>query len=158
MIITLYNIFVRPHLEYAVQFWSPQLAKDQALLEGVQRRATKKIPSLRNKSYEQRLAACDLFSLEKRRRRGDMIQVFKILNKIDNVQEENYFQRNDDPRTRNNGFKLKGKRFQTNVAKHYFTNRVVEDWNRLPKPVVESKNVEMFKNRLDKYYKENNIR
>jgi hypothetical protein len=158
VIIMLYNSFVRPHLEYAVQFWSPQLAKDIALLERVQRRATKLISSIRNKSYEQRLAACDLFSLEKRRHRGDMIQVFKILNKIDNVQEENYFQRNNDLRTRNNGFKLKGKRFQTNVGKHFFTCRVIDDWNRLPQTVVESKNVEMFKNRLDKFYKENNIR
>ncbi len=50
-VLPLYNSLVRPHLEYAVQFWSPHHVKDIAKLEGVQRRATKSIPSLRNKAY-----------------------------------------------------------------------------------------------------------
>ncbi len=52
----MYISLVRPHLEYAVQFWSPHHAKGIAKLEAAQRRATKMIPSLRNKSYEERLA------------------------------------------------------------------------------------------------------
>ena len=153
----LYNALVRPLLEYAVQFWSPNLAKNKDCLERVQRRATKLIPSLRNKSYEERLKECDLFSLDKRRHRGDMIQVFKILTNIDKVQEEMYFQRNDDIRTRNNGFKLRGALFKTNIAKNFFTNRVIEDWNKLPAGVVGSPSLQTFKTRLDKYYKTNNI-
>ncbi len=52
----MYISLVRPHLEYAVQFWSPHHAKDIAKLEAVQCRATKMILSLCNKSYEERLA------------------------------------------------------------------------------------------------------
>ncbi len=63
-ILSLYNSLVRPHLQYAVQFWSLHLAKDLAKLQAVQRRATKMIPSLRDKSYEERLARLILFSLE----------------------------------------------------------------------------------------------
>ncbi len=53
--LSLYKSLVRPHLDYVVQFWSPHLTKDIAKLESDQHRATKMIPSLRNKSYEERL-------------------------------------------------------------------------------------------------------
>ena len=71
-------IHVRPHLEYAVQAWSPHLKKDIALLERVQGRATKLIPCIRHLSYADRLKETKLYSLEQRRLREDLIETFKF--------------------------------------------------------------------------------
>ena len=76
-ILTLYNALVRPHLEYAVQFWSPSLRRDIDRLESIQARATKLISEIRNVSYERRLDKLNLFSLEVRRLRGQLIETFK---------------------------------------------------------------------------------
>ena len=153
IILPLYKSLVRPHLEYAVQFWSPYLNKDIELLERVQRRATKMIPSMRNMTYENRLQMLRLPTLESRRLRGEMIEVFKILKGFDNVDSRQFFKLSDIGITRNNGLKLQVKRFRTNIAKNFFTYKVINHWNRLPQEVVDAQSINTFKNRLDRYMK-----
>ena len=158
VILPLYTSLVRPHLEYAVQFWSPHHAKDIAKLEAVQRRATKMITSLRNKSYEERLAQLNLFSLEKRRLRGKLIECFKILKGFTNVDASKMFSIDNTSRTRTNGLKLRCKQVQLDCTKFFFTNDVVREWNKLPPSVVQCNTINSFKNKLDHHLLSQGIR
>ena len=148
VVLPLYNSLVRPHLEYAVQAWAPTSQADIRRLERVQERATKLIPSIRHKNYFRRMADLNLFSLCYRRLRGQLIQVFKMLNGLINVDYTKMFtlHRNN---TRGNGIKLVGKRCQTALCRNFFSNKIVSEWNNLPHEVLTSTSLGMFKKRLD---------
>jgi hypothetical protein len=149
IVLALYNALVRPLLEYAVQFWSPTLVKDIERLERVQKRATKLIPSIRNKGYERRLNDLKLFTLEKRRLRGQLIETFKILKGLSNIDYGSLFTLNEN-NTRNHGWKISLKRFNTRPCGDFMTYRICNVWNRLPDNVVNSGSVDTFKRRLDR--------
>ena len=155
IILPLYKSIVRPHLEYAVQAWTPYYQKDLDLLVRIQHRATKLIPNLRHKPYEERLESLGLTTLKTRRLRGQLIQAFKIIKQFDKVDPKYFFKFDENSRTRGNELKLKYKTgiYVTDIGKNFFTNSIVKDWNSLPNNVIDSTSINMFKNRIDKHFK-----
>ncbi len=121
-------------------FGLPPLQKT-AKFEGVQRRVTKMIPSLRNKPYEEGLSHLKLFFLEKSRLRGKLIDCFNIHNCFSNVYPTNLFEMYDSTLTRNNGAKVKCRQVHSDCTKLFFTNAVLRDWNRLPPSVAQCNSI-----------------
>ena len=148
----LYPVLVRPLLEYCVQVWSPYKRKYINLLEGVQRRATKLVPELRELQYEERLKKLGLTTLEERRVRGDMIETYKILTGKEDINPSKFFTmatvRGDPELTHN--MEIYKKSFRLNKRKYSFSQRVIDKWNTLDKATVESQKTSGFKRKYDK--------
>ena len=100
-------------------------------------------------SYEERLRELGMFSLTKRRLRGDMVAMFKYLKGFHVKEGTGLFSTAPDTRTRSNGFKLQEKRFHLNLRKNFLTVRAGWQWDMLPWSVVESPSLEVFKQRLE---------
>ena len=135
----LFRGIVRPHLEYATSVWNPTSVKLQNFIENVQRRASKRVHELKNLSYEERLKKLDLPTAY-RRLRGDMIEVFKMLTNnsgYDQSVTTNLLTREGHNRTRGHALKWKMNKSRTSLRKHFFTQRVVKEWNN---KVIESVN------------------
>jgi len=128
----IYKTYIRPHMEYCVQAWSPHLAKDIQTLDKIQRASTKLVSSLKKLSYETRLDKLGLLTIEKRRIKGDLIETYKMINGMENVKMNQFFEFS------NTGYNLRGhdkklviNRSRLNTRKFFFSNRVAHHWNNL---------------------------
>jgi hypothetical protein len=155
--IMLYKALVRSHLEYGQNIWSPYKQKHVDMLEKVQKRATKIIPGFCDLSYSQRLAKLRLPTLVYRRLRGDMIETYKIIHELYDKECCPKLLLEINNKTRGHRLKLHARYAYKNVRHNFFTVRVVETWNSLPSTVVEAPSVNTFKDRLDKYWSNQEI-
>ena len=153
----LYKVYVRPHLEYCIQAWSPYTKVDKDKLEKVQRRAVNMVAGLKGKTYEQKLKEVGLTTLEERRERGDMIQTFRIIHGIDQVERETWFtmgnerDREGAAMTRNSKdiTRIEEGSSKNELRRNYFSQRVPSKWNSLPQTTRQQQSVLGFKAAYD---------
>ena len=153
----LYKSLVRPILEYCSVIWSPLFKQEALEIEKVQRRATKLIPSLKELNYPERLKSLNITTLAYRRQRTDILQVFRIVKKIDRIPFESFFSYNTQS-TRGHSYKLEKPRASTKLRQNFFSHRTIDLWNNLPEKAVKCDTINSFKNAIEKAWKDSPIK
>ena len=163
----LYCTYVRPHLEYCSAAWGPFSLEDIRALEAVQNRATKLVPCLRPMPAEERCKELRILSLVDRRRRGDLIQFYKIYNGINQVNWSKtpslapaLAQPGPASGLRGTAHRLEAPKINNCSAREQFlSNRVAADWSILPADLIihdhnasPTANINNFKNKLDRFF------
>ena len=151
----LYVAFVRPHLEYAQSTWSPYLRKHINAIEKVQMRATKYVDGFSQLPYSERLQRLDLPTLAHRRKRGDMIEVFKHSASYDKTALSATMKFSTRPSRKHDRqiIRMEATDGVRGKQRNSFYYRTPATWNDLPRDVVESDSVTLFKQRLDAHWK-----
>ena len=156
MLIHLYKAHVRPHVEYASSVWSPFKLRDIKLIEGVQRRATILSRDLRNEPYNIRLTTLGLPTLQFRRERADMLQVFKILNGYEDIDSSRLFTLSSTG-LRGHSLKLFKERSRLLLRKQTFTQRVRRLLEQPPRECSERTEHQHFKEQIQYSYPRSSI-
>ena len=120
---------------------------------------TKLMPSMEEMLYENRLKELNLYSLEERRVRGDMILMYRLVQGEMDLDYRKFFTdvnecgrwslRREHPLTLKS--KIEESPYMPDVRRHFFTHRVLQPWNNLPEQVVSSENVDAFKRNYDQW-------
>jgi len=115
-------------------------------------RATKLVLTIKHLTYTEKLLQLKLPTLKYRRLRNDMIKVFKILTGKYDINVTLSFETHQDCRTRGHYLKLVSHRCHYDVRKYFFCTRIINTWNSLPESVISASTTDSFKNKLDKFW------
>lgn len=141
--------YIRPSLEFNSNIWNPTKKYLIDKLENIQRRFTKRVPSLSHLSYLERLSALDLEPLELRRLKFDLIQYYKILHNLTCIEPSAYFHLHYPPSSSRNPapFLRKSSNFNQCLQSTFFF-RQLDCWNSLPLSVKQLPSLPSFKRRI----------
>ena len=160
----LYKTFVRPKLEFAVSSWNPWQEGDIKALEKVQERFIRQLSDAKGSTYEEKAKDAGITTL--RRRRGDAIETFKVLNGFSKVEKDEWFEEVGEaarPTRANTTITSEGQikkekvlkvgSAKLEVRKNFFNIRAASSWNELPERVKMQTLVNAFKNAYDAWDK-----
>lgn len=150
ILLPLYKTLVRPLVEYCTPAWSPHYSKDKILLEKIQHRFTRLIPRLKCSDYHTRLDRLNLWTLEQRRNRADLIELFRIYRGLSGIGIDTMFEPVTEGKTRGHSLKLRKHCCHLDLRKFFFSERVINRWNALDEEAVSATSVNSFKNQLQR--------
>ena len=112
------------------------------------------ILSIKEFPYGVRLKKLGLWSLADRRIRADLIEVFKIIHGLSTVNFITFFEYSKNEKRRGHPLKLYKNRVRTDLCQHFFSERVINTWNKLDSDIVCSSSLNIFKNHLERLHKD----
>ncbi len=136
-------------MEYGQQAPSIYLRQDIALMERIQRLATRMVKGMRELPYEDRLRRLNIFSLKRRRLRGDLILAYNIFHGYLDLPRAGFFEAPSERDLRGHDFKLRHRSFRLLWRKAVFSVRLPISWNKLPMENVNSPTLDTFKRLQD---------
>ena len=152
------NLFEPLQKSLFVLVWSrlhrcgPQCIKRQNCHRKCSKTSNKTGKECGSSAIQRQTSHPSLPSLEYRRERADVIQVYKILHNIDKVNKSKLFTLSDYTSTRGNSLKLFKRRSRLQIRANSFSNRVVDVWNSLSDSVVQAPSLNCFKSRLNSWW------
>jgi hypothetical protein len=152
LLLQLYKSLVRPHVEFCTSAWSPHYLKDKHLIERVQHRFSRAFADLRHLPYEDRLRHLNLWTLEERRNRSDLITVYKMIKGLSAIPWSAFFTRTDTISTRGHSWRFAKQHCNKDLRLHFFSSRVINRWNHLPQEAVDAPSLNSFKRQLNSIY------
>ncbi len=148
----LYMTYVMPHMNYGVTVWNPQFQKDADTLERVQRRFTRMIDGMKGLEYHERCCLLGIPTLSDHRKKLDLIQTYRIIHGIDDF-DTKLFTKTKDVSCRNTRQSAKenisGEKSRLEIRRKFFSQRVVNEWNKLPLDIQNARSLATFKSKLN---------
>lgn len=155
--VRLYKSFVRPLLEYSSITLCPYTQTSINNVERVQKRLCRMIPTIKSLSYRDQLNSLGLLSLKARRLRYQLITIYKLYNRLLNMNFTDFFELLPTSNTRGHNLRIRAKFSSHNYRLHFFTVSAIALWNQLSQDDVDAETLHLFKLRLVSFFSSQDI-